>query len=127
MKDGGKMNTSESIKYFRQKRGITQKQLAEKTGLSIATIQGYEQNKYNPKLEQLRRIAAAFNVSMADLKPDLSIINTEELSTDITKGLALDELGLLQDYRTLNEIGKYEVRKRTEELTKIPEYRKETD
>lgn len=46
MKEGDEMNTAECIKYFRQKENITQKQLAEKTGLSIASIQGYEQNSY---------------------------------------------------------------------------------
>ncbi|MBS5088390.1 MAG: helix-turn-helix domain-containing protein [Clostridiaceae bacterium] len=67
MKEGDEMNTAECIKYFRQKENITQKQLAEKTGLSIASIQGYEQNKYNPKLETLKKIADALDISIFDL------------------------------------------------------------
>ena len=121
------MNTSENIKKFRQKRHLTQKQLAEKTGLSIASIQGYEQNKYNPKLEQLRRIASALDVTIGELKPDWNSFSQDEINSDLQGGLPLDELGLLQDYRILNETGKSEARKRTGELTKIPEYRKDND
>ena len=121
------MSISENMKKLRQKRNLTQKQLAEKTGLSIASIQGYEQNKYNPKLEQVRRIAAALNVTIGELTPNWNSFSTDEISFDLKYGLPLDELGLLQDYRILNETGKHEVRKRTEELTKIPEYRKEPE
>lgn len=121
------MSVSENIKKFRQKRNLTQKQLAKKTGLSIASIQGYEQNKYNPKLEQLRRIAAALDVTIGELNPDWNSFSADEVNSDLQYGLPLDELGLLQDYRILNETGKSEARKRTEELTKIPEYRKDTE
>lgn len=116
------MTTSECIKFFRQKNGLTQKQLAEKTGLSIASIQGYEQNKFKPKLEQLRRIAAALNISIGDLKPDWSNFSVEEISSDITYVLPLDELGLLQNYRLLNVLGQNEAVKRISELTEIKKY-----
>ena len=36
------------IKRIRTEKGITQAQLAKLTGLSIATIQGYEQGKFSP-------------------------------------------------------------------------------
>ena len=39
------MDISERIKLARKKNGLTQKDLAKKTGLSIASIQGYEQGK----------------------------------------------------------------------------------
>lgn len=37
-------------------------------------------------------------------------------------GLPLDELGMLQDYRILNDNGKNEARKRVNELTEIKKY-----
>ena len=53
------MNIADSLKDLRKKNGLTQKELAAKTGLSIATIQGYEQGKYKPKVESLIKIRNA--------------------------------------------------------------------
>lgn len=61
------MNTAEQIKFFRKRAGLTQRELAKKTGLSIATIQGYEQSKYKPKAEAAQKIANALNISIHDL------------------------------------------------------------
>lgn len=49
----------EKIKELRKSKGISQKELAQKTGLSIGSIQGYEQGRYNPKLEAIAKIADA--------------------------------------------------------------------
>ena len=74
-----KIKQSEIIKLTRKKAGLTQKQLAQKTGLSVATIQGYEQNKYYPKIDSLNKIAMALSVSIGDLAGDdsLSIYQSE--------------------------------------------------
>ncbi|MFR0073047.1 MAG: helix-turn-helix domain-containing protein [Blautia caecimuris] len=56
------MNLSERIKDMRKEKGLTQKELAKKTGLSIASIQGYEQGKYKPKIEQLEKIISCFRM-----------------------------------------------------------------
>lgn len=66
------INQTEIIKNYRKKRGMTQKQLAQKTGLSIATIQGYEQGKYKPKIDSIKKIANALNVSPLDLNPTIA-------------------------------------------------------
>lgn len=52
------------IKELRIKRGLTQKELAKQAGLSLGAIQGYEQNRYKPKIEQLEKITAALNCDM---------------------------------------------------------------
>lgn len=64
------MAISDNIKKIRKEKNMTQKQLAEKAGLSIATIQGYEQGKYKPKTEQLKRLAKVLDVSVSDLSPN---------------------------------------------------------
>ena len=61
------MDISETIKGFRKREGLTQKKLADLTGLSIATIQGYEQGKYRPKIEALQKIAIALQVHVSTL------------------------------------------------------------
>ena len=54
----------ERIKELRKSKGVSQKELAQKTGLSIGSIQGYEQGRYNPKLEAIAKIADALEVEL---------------------------------------------------------------
>lgn len=87
------MKISNNIKKYRKDKNMTQKQLAEKAGLSIASIQGYEQGKYKPKTEQLKKLAKALDVSVSDLNPNyvelLSAgnINPRKFYEAIDKGL----------------------------------------
>ena len=43
------MNIADSLKDLRKKNGLTQKELAAKTGLSIATIQAMNKENTNPR------------------------------------------------------------------------------
>jgi len=79
------METAKKIRMYRKKSGLTQNQLAEKTGLSIATIQGYEQNKYEPKIETLQKIAVALGVSINDLKPTLPLKAGELIKKELIR------------------------------------------
>lgn len=139
------MNTSDCIKTARKQAGLTQKQLAEKSGLSIASIQGYEQNKYNPKIETLSKIANALNVPVESLFGEISIglmteFDREKLkylttptsapsndkitnwisSFEETRADKMDEL-----FNLLNIKGQDKAIEQVELLTKIPEYQKD--
>lgn len=70
IKEGEKMGIPENIKKFRKDKNMTQKALAKKAGISIASVQGYEQGKYKPKTEQLKKIATALEVSVSDINPN---------------------------------------------------------
>ena len=61
------MSIAENIKTLRKEKGITQKQLAEKTGLAVITIQGYESGKYNPKINTIMNLCAALDCSVIDI------------------------------------------------------------
>lgn len=61
------MSIAEHIKNSRKQRHMTQKQLAEKTGLAIITIQQYEAGKYEPKYENLEKLSKALEVPVVDL------------------------------------------------------------
>ena len=135
------MSSSEKIKQFRKAKGLTQKQLADLTGLAEITIRQYEAGKYEPKIDKLRRIAAALGVYIYELEPDWSKIPFEDITKDLnngTNGITHEEaikLGgypitkienqLLENYRELNDTGQQEAVRQVELLTKIPEYRKE--
>lgn len=85
------MNFPETLKIARKKAGLTQKQLAAKAGLSIATIQGYEQGKYLPKLDNLTLISNILNFRLQDIYP-----NPQTEISDTTDALnTLNEFSVL--------------------------------
>lgn len=61
------MSIGENIKLYRNKLGLTQKQLAENCSLSESAIKYYENNRRNPKIETLNKIADTLGVSTNDL------------------------------------------------------------
>ncbi len=60
------MNIGERIKHIRKESGVTQKQPAEKLGMTQAAIVQFESEKSNPKIDTLKKIANALNVSVTD-------------------------------------------------------------
>lgn len=64
------MTTGELIKRARQNSKMTQKELAEKVGVSYQMIQAWENNRRNPKVETMKKIASALGISAwVDLYP----------------------------------------------------------
>ena len=65
------MTVGQSIKTFRNKVGMTQEDLSEKTGISVQSIRKYEADKVVPKSPNLQSIAKALGVSPSDLDSGL--------------------------------------------------------
>ncbi len=55
------------LKELREKAGITQNQLADKSGLSARYISLLETNKRNPSDKAKQKLAEALNVSSVDI------------------------------------------------------------
>jgi transcriptional regulator with XRE-family HTH domain len=56
------------LKRLRARAGLTQQQLADRAGLSIALVLGLEQGKRdNPRLDTLRKLAAGLGCTVAEL------------------------------------------------------------
>lgn len=105
------MNLGENIRFYRKKKSYTQKQLAELSGVATITIQQYEANKREPKVENIQKIALALNVSINDLmgvKPINSVsdlpqemFDRGEMSVEITfstENFTAAELDKLREY-----------------------------
>jgi len=60
-----------NIKELRTKKGLTQQQLAEETGITLRTIQRIENGEVNPSLHSLNNLSRVLNT-------DLSILNQKE-------------------------------------------------
>lgn len=67
------MSVAENIKYLRKQKNMTQKQLSEKTGLAVITIQQYEAGKYSPKHYNLIKLATALECGVFDIDESLYI------------------------------------------------------
>lgn len=58
-----KIILSERLKELREESGLTQKQIAEKLGISSVAYLRYEKSQREPSLSMLAEIANIFNVS----------------------------------------------------------------
>lgn len=68
MSISGQSSFSERLKKLRAERGITQKQLAEETGIGYGTIINYENQQREPNSKNMARLEQYFNVSGAYLR-----------------------------------------------------------
>ena len=122
------MHIGETMKRARKKAGLTQKELAEKAGLALITIQQYERNVREPRLDNIKKIANILNLSFHELDPlfpdEEGMYYADELTTPPTRESDLKE-DLLNNYEKLNIDGKLRVNEHVELLLKVPEYRKE--
>lgn len=82
------MNVGKKIKSIRNIRGLTLKDLAEKTGLSISFISDIENGRRNPSPENLENIADALGT--------ISVVLTGEAASNIIRG-RLKEIGMTMD------------------------------
>ncbi len=105
-----------NIRNIREKKNISQKQLAEIIGSSQPTVAAYEAGQKTPKLETLARIANALEVNVLALLP-----------SDITYGSIVPnerERELLEAVSNLNDSGLEKVREYAHDIGMNPEYRK---
>lgn len=76
---------AQRIKTFRNRKGFSQEELAEKTGLSLRTIQRIENGETEPRGDSLKRLAHAFDVSSDEIidwtvQEDKGFLNSLNLS-----------------------------------------------
>lgn len=64
MEEKIKLDFKDIIKKLRQERGLSQQELAQKTGLSASSIGMYEQGRRKPSFEVLQLFADTFNVDI---------------------------------------------------------------
>lgn len=143
------MDIGKKIKQLRKEKGVTQKQLAERTGIATITIQQYEANKYKPKIEKLRQIAIALDVPLwtllgLNLGSALDLAKSIDSAYDSPDEVPDEKKQLIQemlyDYEfyaineqmlsfldELNWDGKQKALEQVALLSKIPEYRHDAE
>ena len=65
-----KERISANVRRLRRRAGLTQHELAEKAGISRATLARIEAEESDPAASTLRKLAAALEVTVSDLFGD---------------------------------------------------------
>ncbi|URZ06423.1 helix-turn-helix domain-containing protein [Clostridium felsineum] len=78
---------SEKLKKLRKSKGITQKQLADETGLSVSMISKIEEGHKTGSDETLQTLANYFNLTLDELRVDKLDVEIEK-----RKEYVVDEL-----------------------------------
>lgn len=69
---------TKKLKELRQARGLSQSQLAEKTGINLRTLQHYEQGSKNfdhARIDTLVKTCLVLNCKLEDIIEDTEYIN----------------------------------------------------
>lgn len=124
---------SENLKRIRKGKGITQKQLASDSGLSVTSIQYYECGKFKPKIEQVERLATALGVSPSELMgADYwdSTMNVQQIASEaavldsVSSAYGEEAVSILTDFLSLNDTGKRKAAEYVADLSEQPKYTK---
>lgn len=124
------MTIGEKIYKIRTDMGLTQKDFAEKVGVSQSAINFWENGKRQPRLLQLNQMADALNISTFDLidEEEYDSRFTKEFHEEMIKAreqqIIDDKNKIIENYFKLNYTGKREACKRIQELTELREYTK---
>lgn len=71
------------LKEFREVRGLTQQEMADKLFISRVSYAQYEIGKYEPSLETLVKISEILNVSLDDLLGNKKFSHNAEIISDL--------------------------------------------
>lgn len=125
------MTVGQRIRVARNKAGLTQRELAARAETATGTIQQYELEKRQPRLEQLRRIANVLGVDINWLmnghtmeERDVAFkASADQRYRDAKEWLRQKKMD--EAFQSLNEQGQQKAVERVEELAEIPKYKKE--
>lgn len=95
----------ERLKELRKSKGLSQKQLAEKTGISVHTINSYESGRRDPNTKNLQILQDFFQVSqgflLGDLKSDDFFKDQEVI--DLNLDTVLIQISILKQNMKISE------------------------
>ena len=121
-----KIEFGKRVKSMRKKKQMTQIQLAKMIGKKETTIRKYENGSIEAPWNVIEEIAGALDVSPFDLTVDIEQLRTDiKLQENIQKAYGAEALSLLNDFDSLNQIGKQKACEYVSDLTEIPKYKTE--
>lgn len=91
----------ENIKDLRKRKKLTQKQLAELTGVTASTITKYELGSLEPNIDMIKKIAEVLKVDVIEL---YGWDNTQNISKEVNYITHLDEVFKYNGYDLINSL-----------------------
>ncbi len=82
------MQFGKNLKYFRKRAGLTQKQLAQKLGMTYRAYQYYESGDKFPNLEKAIRLAEILHTSLDELTVRIDCTADEKKTKDSASSTA---------------------------------------
>ena len=110
----------ERIVFLREEREISQKELAEKIGITAASLSRYENNIYDPKGNIIYSLTKCLNTSadfLLGLTPNYNSVPNEHPITT-------EEYLFLQKYKKLSNTNKVRIDERVTTLLELQTNRK---
>ena len=95
---------AENIREMRLKLHLTQKEMAQKIGISQGNLRGLEAGKFEPASTVLMKFAAFFNVEMENLMGDVTVNIIDD-----TRDLTSEEAVLLDKFNRLTPHNRKEI------------------
>lgn len=62
-----KLDIGEKLLILRKRKGASQKDVAEAIGTSVMSVVHYENGKYKPSLDVIKKISSFFDISVDEL------------------------------------------------------------
>lgn len=92
------MKVGSNIKAYREKMGLTQKQLAERLFISPQAISRYEKDEVEPNLDMLEKMAEVFDCKLDDLIYGQKEENKKESKGDDVTNIVINDIQDSVDY-----------------------------
>lgn len=102
-----KMYIGGNIKYYRDRAGMTQEELAKRLHVSNKLVWSWEKNRTEPKPEAVQKMLQIFDIDI------------EELTKQINVDLSYEEYLLIEQYRSVPNSEKQRIRSYIEFATDI--------
>jgi transcriptional regulator with XRE-family HTH domain len=117
-----------NIKKARLNKGLTQKDLAQKMGVSVITIQQWEKGAYTPKTDKMLKLAKIVGYFGIDLYEGVEDFIPNEISKqslkDINENNKLFDI-LTSNFNSVNEEGQQKIVDYSSDIADNPKYKKD--
>ena len=116
-----------NLKRILAERKLKINELSQISGIPVNTLYSItKRDSNNISSSVLTSLATALNVSPFDLTIDTELLRSDlELFDEIEKKYGSNAIELLQDFDSLNQIGKRKACEYVSDLTEIPKYKTE--
>ena len=121
------MTEGENIYRIRNQLNLTQREFAEKCGVSQSAINYWESGKRIPKFSHILNMSGALGISATEFM-DKDKVDKNKMPAVYAflhgekEQVDLKECLLVKNYKLLNKLGRDEALKRISELTEIKKY-----